>query len=190
MMFAVTFKMGKRTVSRFISTMLIALFAIAFATPTFAQDDEAQIVLRDTVSSSFGKVWSAVRECMDERGCGKPQTDKIIEPVEEIGLYKGVYVSDFCMLVTGEDSTKSHMEQFGDVPRIRGGIWITGRIQYKINVKEVGIRQSMILVRAELSGFEEFITNRVYFWSSNGIKENEIMAAIKAKLTTEDGKTD
>ena len=120
--------------SRLIPSLLIAGLVLAFTAPAKSADDQPQVILRDTVSASFGKVWNAVKECMDERGCGKPQTEKIIEPEDEVGFYKGIYVSDFCMMATGEDTTKDHMEQWGRVPRVRGGIWITGRIQYKINI--------------------------------------------------------
>ena len=172
-----------------LSLRSLSMFAIAatllFAVPSQAAEEPPQVILRDTINSSFGKVWKRVKELMKTEGCGRPQTEKIIEPEDEVGFYKGIYVSDFCMLVTGEDSTKGHMEAYGKIPRIRGGIWITGRVQYKVNVKEIGVRQTMIIVRAELSGFEEFITNRIYFWTSNGKLEEIMMAAIIADL---DGK--
>ena len=160
---------------------LIAFLAVilAPAATTLAQD---QVILRDTLDASFGTVWSSMQESMAEMACGKAQTNKVIEPEDELGFYKGQYISDFCMLATGEDTTADYMEQFGDLPRIRGGIWITGRIQYKVNVKEIGVRQTVMILRAELSGFEEFITNRVYFWTSNGILERQMRDAIVAKV--------
>ena len=160
---------------------LIAFLAVTLApaASTLAQD---QVILRDTLDASFGTVWSSMQESMAEMACGKAQTNKVIEPEDELGFYKGQYISDFCMLATGEDTTADYMEQFGDLPRIRGGIWITGRIQYKVNVKEIGVRQTVMILRAELSGFEEFITNRVYFWTSNGILERQMRDAIVAKV--------
>jgi hypothetical protein len=116
-------------------------------------------------------------------GCPKPQTEKITEPIEETGLYKGLYVSDYCIVAAGEDSTRIKMEEFGELPRIRGGIWITGRIQFRVNVKEEGVRQTKIILRAELSGFEEFITNQVHFWRSNGVLEKRMMDAIIAQVS-------
>jgi hypothetical protein len=55
-------------------------------------------------------------------------------------------------------------------------------VQFKLNVKEEGVRQTKIILRAELSGFEEFITNQVHFWTSNGVLEKRMMAAILAKV--------
>lgn len=169
-----------------IRTFLLALVAVTiFGTQhAVAGDEQQQVILKETVPASFGKVWDAIKASMVELGCGKPQQEKVIEPAEETGFYKGVYVSDFCMLSTGEDTTRKYMEQFGQLPKIRGGIWITGRIQYKINVKEEGVRQTVITLRAELSGFEEFITNQVYFWTSNGILEKRMMDSILAKVNT------
>ena len=163
---------------------LVALIILALPVSLQAGDPQQPVVLTEVVNASFGKVWDAIQASMNELGCGKPQTDKVTEPVEEAGFYKGVYVSDFCVISTGEDTTRDFMEKFGEIPRIRGGIWITGRVQYKINVKEEGIRQTKIILRAEISGFEEFITNGVHFWVSNGILEKQMMDAILAKTRT------
>ncbi len=162
-------------------TLLLATLVIAAccATPSVAQE---QIILRDTLDAAFGTVWSAMKSSMEDMACGKAQTDKVMEPEDELGFYKGQYISDFCMLATGEDTTSDYMEQFGEIPRVRGGIWITGRIQYKVNVVEIGVRKTVMILRAELSGFEEFITNRVYFWTSNGILERRMRDAIVAKV--------
>lgn len=161
---------------------LISVVAMIGFNPAMAGDEVEQLVLQETVDASFGKVWDAVKQCMGDFGCPKPQTEKIIEPDDPTGFYRGIYVTDFCMVVTGEDSTRDVMEQYGELPRVRGGIWISGRIQYKINVKEEGIRNTKITLKAELSGFEEFITNQIYFWTSNGLLEKEMMAKIVATV--------
>jgi hypothetical protein len=161
---------------------LVCFLGIAWQ-PLAAQEKE-QLILTETVEASFGKVWDAIKFVMETQRCGKPQTEKIIEPDEEGGLYKGLYISDFCVLATGEDSTRDQMEPYGDLPRIRGGIWISGRIQYKINVKEEGRRNTKITLRAEMSGFEEFITNQVHFWYGNGELERKTLADIVAKVKT------
>jgi hypothetical protein len=164
-------------------TLLIcqSVFLISFVTVS-ADEPPKQIILTKVATASFGKVWDAVKTSMQEIGCSKPQTEKITEPAEEGGFYTGLYVSDFCVLVKGEDSTRKYMEQFGELPRIRGGIWVAGRVQYKVNVKEEGVRQTKIVLRAEVSGFEEFITNAIHFWVSNGILEQRMMDAIMAKI--------
>lgn len=162
---------------------LLAVLTLTFVagTTVFAADDEQQqVVLNETVNFSFGRVWDAMQTAMKTFGCGDPQQARVIEPQDENSWSKGVYVSDFCMIVQGEDSTRTVMERYGELPRIRGGIWITGRIQYKISVKEIARNQTTITLKAELSGFEEFITNQVYFWVSNGELERKMMADIIA----------
>ena len=162
--------------------LLVIALVFCAATYTHAQEVPEQIVLTESFDASFGKVWAGLKKAMDVAACGKAQQEKVIEPAEEGGLYKGVYVSDFCLLAQGEDSSKIIMQEFGDVPPIRGGMWITGRIQYKINVKEETAKKVKIVLRAELSGFEEFITNQVYFWPSNGVLEKRMMDAIATNV--------
>lgn len=164
-------------------TLLLSMSVFLISVITVSADEPPkQVILTKVVAASFGKVWDAIQSSMRELGCSKPQTEKITEPAEEGGFYTGLYVSDFCVIVKGEDSTKQYMEQFGQIPRIRGGIWVAGRVQYKVNVKEEGIRQTKIILRAEVSGFEEFITNAIHFWTSNGILEQRMMDSIIAKI--------
>ncbi len=162
----------------------LLILALVFCSSTYmsAQEVPDQIVITESYEASFGKVWAAMKQAMDLSACGKAQQEKVIEPAEEGGLYKGVYVSDYCLIAQGEDSSKIIMKQYGEVPPIRGGVWITGRVQYKINIKEESAKKVKIVLRAELSGFEEFITNQVYFWASNGILEKRMMDAITANV--------
>src|SRR5688572_3088040 len=133
----------------------VILIALLIGTTTFASAQEVpeQIVITQTFDGSFGKVWAAIKKAMEAQNCGKAQQEKVIEPAEEGGLYKGIYVTDFCLLVEGEDSSKIKMEPYGQAPRIRGGMWISGRVQYKLNVKEEEARKVKVILRAELSGF-------------------------------------
>ena len=147
-----------------------------------AQDEPQPVVLTETVQARFGTVWESLKSAIEEFGCPKPQVIKVIEPAEEGGLYKGQYVSDYCVLGTGEDTTKATIQKYSDVPRIRGGIWVTCRVQYKINVKEEDGGVTKIILRAEMSGFEEFITAANHFWVSNGILEREMMASSMSKI--------
>lgn len=163
--------------------------ALVFGAATFASAQETpnpevpqQIVITQTFDASFGKVWAAIKKAMETAACGKAQQEKVIEPAEEGGLYKGIYVTDYCLLVQGEDSSKAKMKPYGEAPRIRGGVWITGRVQYKLNVKEESAKKVKVILRAELSGFEEFITNQVFFWPSNGVLEKQMMDAIQTNV--------
>lgn len=162
--------------------VLTLLVAVCFSGSLSAQDEPQPVVLNETVQARFGTVWEALKTSIEEFGCPKPQVIKVIEPAEEGGLYKGQFVSDYCLLAAGEDTTKSTIEKYSDVPRIRGGIWVTCRIQYKINVKEEDGGVTKIILRAEMSGFEEFITAANHFWVSNGVLERQMMDTILAKI--------
>jgi len=163
---------------------LILAFAVAIlcSASMAAQDEPQPVVLTETVQGRFGTVWESLKTAIEEFGCPKPQVIKVIEPAEEGGLYKGQYVSDYCVLAQGEDTTKATIQKYSDVPRIRGGIWVTCRVQYKINVREEEGGITKIILRAEMSGFEEFITAANHFWVSNGILERQMMETIMAKV--------
>ncbi|MCX6140498.1 MAG: hypothetical protein NTX15_06700 [Candidatus Kapabacteria bacterium] len=155
--------------------MSMMTVSIAYAAPG---DEPEQVIVSESVKGSFGKVWRAIKHSMEVFGCPKPQIEKIIEPTEEGGLYKGQYVSDYCILAEGDDSTKDVIEKYSSVPRIRGGIWVTCRVQYKVNVKEEENGMTKVILRAEMSGFEEFITGANHFWVSNGDLERRMMSMI------------
>ncbi|MBC8124150.1 MAG: hypothetical protein H7X70_00320 [Candidatus Kapabacteria bacterium] len=168
---------------------ILALIVITFLSVTVVSaapgDEPEQIVISETVNGSFGKVWRSVKRSMEAFGCPKPQIEKIIEPAEEGGLYKGQYISDYCILSEGEDSTRDVIEKYSVAPRIRGSIWVTCRVQYKLNVKEEEGGKTKIILRAEMSGFEEFITAANHFWVSNGDLERSMMLSI-LKYTQEE----
>ena len=158
---------------------LVAVALLFFSHASAAPGDEPeQIVISETINGSFGKVWRSVKRSMEAFGCPKPQIEKIIEPAEEGGLYKGQYISDYCILAEGEDSTRDVIEKYSVAPRIRGSIWVTCRVQYKLNVKEEEGGKTKIILRAEMSGFEEFITAANHFWVSNGDLERSMMLSI------------
>lgn len=162
--------------------VLTLLATVCLSGSLSAQDEPQPVVLTETVQGRFGTVWEALKASIEEFGCPKPQVIKVIEPAEEGGLYKGQYVSDYCVLANGEDTTKATIEKYSEVPRIRGGIWVTCRVQYKINVKEEDGGVTKIILRAEMSGFEEFITAANHFWVSNGVLERQMMETILAKI--------
>jgi hypothetical protein len=160
-------------------SLLVIVALLGFVSiPARAQDDQQQVTVTEMVDGSFGSVWAAVKRAMDTFGCTKAQQEKVTEPADVDGFYKGLYVSDFCIIASGVDSTKKIMEPYGKIPRIRGGIWNTGRVQFKISVREEERGKTKVVVKGELSGFEEFITDAVHFWNSNGILERRAMDLI------------
>jgi len=168
----------------FLTAVLLTM--TVFAGTLRAQQAE-QLVLDEKLTGSFGKVWAAVQRAMEKNLCGKPQVLKVIEPEEVDGFYRGTYVSDYCVLATGEDSTADEMDKYGTLPRIRNGIWVNGRIQFRLSVREERRNETRVVLKAELSGFEEYITNQMHFWNSNGDLERKMMALIK-QFTAEEMK--
>jgi hypothetical protein len=74
-----------------------------------------------------------------------------------------------------------------DFPIIRGGVWLNGRIQHTYIIKETPDHKVALLLRSELSGFEDFVTHEVHFWKSNGLLETRMLATIKKNLATTSG---
>ncbi|MFN4908604.1 MAG: hypothetical protein ACK475_10790 [Bacteroidota bacterium] len=162
-----------------------AAFALVLAAllcgtlPVMAQEAEPEpIILTELTSASIGKVWVAIKKCMEEVGCPKPQAYTEPGSTDDDGPMKGKWVSEYCMLQQGTDSVKAYIKKYSEIPRIRGGIWSTCRVQYTFNIKEVEDGKTKIILRAQMSGYEEFITQSTHFWPSNGNLEREMMARL------------
>lgn len=162
---------------RLFATLLIALVAVSVR--SMAQDQEPQpIILTELTSASIGRVWMAIKKSMEEVGCPKPQAYTEPGSTDDDGPMKGKWVSEYCMLQEGTDSVKAYIKKYSELPRIRGGIWTTCRVQYTFNLKEVEDGKVKIILRAQMSGYEEFITQSTHFWPSNGILERDMMARV------------
>lgn len=168
------------------AVLLVLIVAFAAVSPISAQEaTQEAITLTEVVPASIGKVWRAVRASMAEVECSKPQVEQKPDEAPDGGFQRASYFSDYCVLAQGEDSTKSIIKRYSEVPRIRGGIWTTFRIQYKFNMKEIEGNQTKIILRAQCSGYEEFITSETHFWNSNGVLEREMMARLLANIKKE-----
>lgn len=105
---------------------------------------------------------------------------------DDDGFLKAVIKSDFCILAIGSDTTMPVMKRYSkDFPVIRGGVWENGRIQYKFLLKENEDGSTHILLKAELSGREQYVTRKVQFWESNGLLEKEMFDMIDRNLGLE-----
>lgn len=165
------------------ATLIIALVAVTV--PSMAQDEEPQpIILTELTSASIGKVWVAIKKSMEEVGCPKPQAYTEPGSTDDDGPMKGKWVSEYCMLQEGTDSVKAYIKKYSELPRIRGGIWTTCRVQYTFNLKEVEDGKVKIILRAQMSGYEEFITQATHFWPSNGNLERDMMARVLKAATS------
>lgn len=165
-----------------IATLTIVLLVSAL--PSSAQDPEPQqIILTELTSASIEKVYRSIQSVMAEVGCPKAQAYTEPDRTVDEGPLKGKWVSEYCMLQEGTDSVKAYIKKFSEIPRIRGGIWTTCRVQFTFNIKEVEDGKTKIILRAQMSGYEEFITQATHFWPSNGILEREMMARLLKNLS-------
>lgn len=135
----------------------------------------------ETFDVPFETVWNAVKKSIDEISCMIAQ-QKYSQ--SDDGLYKGTVKSDFCVLSLGDSSFDVMKKYSRDFPVIRGGVWINGRIQHTVVIKETAEHKVVLLLRSELSGFEDFVTHEVHFWKSNGMLETRMIEAIKKNLAT------
>ncbi len=166
--------------------VIIIALCLALSTPMSAQEEsQPAITLTETLPTTIGKVWRAIKSSMAEVECSKPQVEQKPEEAPDGGFQRASYFSDFCVLAQGEDTTKNVIKRYSEVPRIRGGIWTTFRIQYKFNLKEIEGNQTKLILRAQCSGYEEFITQETHFWNSNGTLEKEMMARVLANVKKE-----
>lgn len=132
----------------------------------------------------FDEVWNATIEAIEATDCFVAQKSS---RQDDDGFYKGKIVSDFCVLASLDmdenadvyDTLKAYSVK---VPVIRGGIWKNGRIQYKVIIKEHEDETVSLLIKAEMSGYEDYVTNQVHFWESSGWLEHFLIEDIKARL--------
>ncbi len=164
-----------------IATLIIGMLVSAL--PAQAQDPEPQpIILTEFTTASIVKVYATIEKTMAEVGCPKAQAYTKPDETLDEGPMKGKWVSEYCMLQEGTDSVKAYIKEYSELPRIRGGIWTTCRVQYTFNIKEVEDGKVKIILRAQMSGFEEFITAATHFWPSNGMLERDMMARLLKNL--------
>jgi hypothetical protein len=132
------------------------------------------------IDAPFELVFRSIKKSISDLDCmiineSYSQTDS--------GLYKGSIRSDFCVFSQGSDSTYSVLKRYSlEMPTIRGGIWVNGRIQYKFNLREQKNGKVHILLKGELSGLESYVTNEVHFWNSSGYLETKMMESVKNNI--------
>ncbi len=134
----------------------------------------------ETFKENFDVVWRAIKKSLDDIGCmisyEKYQQD-------DEGYFNGTIKSDFCVFSFGKDTTFQVLKRYSyEMPLIRGGIWINGRIKYTFKVKENPDGTVFLSFKGQLSGFEDFVTHQVHFWKSNGILETQMLERIKNNL--------
>jgi len=159
---------------------IVAIFFIlsGFST-TFAQKEQP-IIFNENLPYSFPKVFKTIKTTLQDKGCSL-ERDKYSEG--DNGLFKGNIKSEFCVFVEGEDSTYTFLQRYSQrVPTIRGGIWLAGRVQYIIILREKDDQTVDMELKAEISGFEQYVTNQMQFFPANGVLEKEFIALLKENL--------
>ncbi|HPD32972.1 MAG TPA: hypothetical protein P5545_01700 [Bacteroidota bacterium] len=133
-----------------------------------------------TFTQSFETVWNTVIKAIDEQSCQILQ--KNYNQTTE-GYYKGKIFSDYCVIVGKTDSTWDVLKKYSvQIPIIRGGVWASGRIQYKFWLTEQPNGTTIVKLKGEISGMEEHATAKVHFWESNGILERQMLNRIQYLL--------
>lgn len=128
----------------------------------------------------FQDVWNSIKKSLEDCGCMVEQESKT---QESTGLFKGSIRSDMCVFTQGLDSTLEELKRFSlHLPIIPGAKWANGRLQYKFSIKESAENKTTLVLRTEMSGFEDYVTAQVHFWKSNGLLEMKMLALIKKNL--------
>jgi len=128
-------------------------------------------------NASFETVWNAVINAIENLNCQILQ--KNYNQTEE-GYYKGKIFSDYCVFLGKTDSTWDVLKKYSvKIPIIRGGVWVSGRMQYKFWLTENPNGTTHLKLKGQISGMEKHATAKVHFWESNGILERQILYTIQ-----------
>lgn len=129
----------------------------------------------------FEDAWNAVKTVFDEMGIFLMNE---VQKQDDEGFFKGIIKTEYSVFVNDKSKAVPELKRYSyDMPYIRGAVWINGRSQYTVVINEIddGERVS-ILVRCEISGREDNVTNEVHFWKSNGYLETNLYKRIEKKL--------
>jgi hypothetical protein len=167
----------------FFAVMFIMAVSPLFTISASAQDftEDTMLVLKERFKKPFPTVWKTVLKLLEEKGCSIESKKQSQD--EQTEAFKGNIKSEACVIATGEDSTRDVLMKYGKVPMIRGGVWISGRIQYNFALKDIPEDKSVqVVLTAQLSGKEDYITQVIHAWNSNGILETKLMEDLKKAI--------
>lgn len=176
-----------KTVSFFVFTMLFCF--IATNNFVFAQEDEeedeevhaSEKYMREKYieyyDADFNTVFEAVKQFVVSTGA---EIERDVTADNDAGLLKGMVRSKMYVLTQKKDSAFKVIQKYSfRPPFIRGGVWTSARIQYKILLNDEGNGKISVLFENEFSGFEDNATFKVHFFKTNGLLENEGFIKIK-----------
>lgn len=142
--------------------------------------------------NDFETVWNSILKSIQDIDC---QTIRKTSRQTDQGLFKGIIQSDFCVFASGDDTTVTALKRYSaelrtpedegkiePFPYILTGEWTAGRFQYKFIIEEVSAGKIHVKMIGELSGFENYVTKKMHFWTSNGILEARMTELIKSNI--------
>jgi hypothetical protein len=143
-------------------------------------------IIKENLKVEFPTMLKATKKALSDMGC-RIEVEKTEQGSDN--LYKSNIRTEFYIFATGLDTTKDVAERYsceGDscenFPFIRGGEFVSARIQYKMFLREKEDNSVDFRLEGELSGYEQWVTHKVHFWDSNGILETEFFNRVKANL--------
>lgn len=167
--------------------LLLSLISLFIVSNVKAQDSDVPERLKyykekyeEVFDAPFVTVWNSIKEVIAATGC-QLITQKYAQTDE--GYYKGTIKTDYCVFASGIDSSYKLCQTYQvDMPYIPGSDWVSGRINYKIVLKEMPDGKVSMTLTSEMSGYESKITYKVHFWKSNGMLEHQIIEDFKKKI--------
>jgi len=134
-------------------------------------------LLTDT---SFEEVWNGVMGSLENINCFVMNKR---EKQDDDGLLSGTIKSEFCVFANEAAYLLDTLAVYSiKVPVIRGGRWVSGRVQYTFVIKENEDFSIYFRIKGELSGKEDYVTHEVHFWESNGFFETTMLNNVVAKV--------
>jgi hypothetical protein len=166
---------------KLILNVLVCAALLCGTLPAAAQKGKG--VIKENLKVEFPTLLKAVKKSLSDLGC-RVEVEKTEQGSDN--LYRSNIRTEFYIVSTGVDTTKEFMEKLSceaddceKFPFIRGGEWVSGRVQYSIVLKEKDDETVDFLLKGELSGYEQWVTSKVHFWDSNGILERDFYNSIR-----------
>ena len=177
-----------KTVSYFVFAILFVF--IASSNFIFAQDDydededdipKAERYMRDKYieyyEADFNVVFESVKQYVVEMGA---EIERDATADNDIGRLKGLVRSNIFVLTQRRDSVFKVIQRYSfKPPFIRGGVWTSARIQFRILLNDEGDGRTSVVFENELSAFEDNVTFKVHIFKTNGFFEYEGFNRIK-----------
>ena len=127
--------------------------------------------------SEFQTVFDACKKFIENNLSCQILNSKVRD--QEDGTHRGIVRSELCIFSQNESEIFKTIQKYAlDAPFIRGGVWTSGRMQYTFIVTEIGDNKINLELRGEMSGFENHVSFKAYFFKSNGLLEQEAFDAI------------